>query len=158
MQKMKTLFLDTDILIGILHNQWTLPQLRGSFSQYLHIATTAANIFELYFGYYKLQFSKQKLPKQRLAREKVALDTLIKNLVVFNMDGDSADRGAALYHSLVSKGNMIESFDCIIAAIILESGHSDILTYNWKHFSRIEGLNVIKLNEQGNLKSMNPDA
>ena len=140
----KTLFLDTDILIGILHNQWTLTQLRDKFAQYVHIATTAANLFELYFGYYKLQYSKQKIPKKRLSKEKIALDKLIENLVIFNMEGRSADRGAALYHSLVSKGNKIESFDCIIAAIILESGHSDILTLNLKHFSRIEGLHCLE--------------
>jgi len=107
MGKMKTLFLDTDILIGILHNQWDLPQMRANFTRYIHIATTSANIFELYFGYYKLQFSKQKLPKKRLTREKVALDRLVNDLVIYNMDSDSADRGAEIYNSLVAEGTEI---------------------------------------------------
>ena len=156
MQKIKTLFLDTDILIGILHNHWDLSKLRESFSHYIQIATTAANIFEIYFGYYKLQFSKQNISKKRLSREKNALENLNENLVIYNMDGRSANRAADLYHALVSKGTMIESFDCIIAAIILESGHSDILTHNWKHFSRIEGLNVFYLTEHGEFKSSQP--
>ncbi len=151
MHNMKTLFLDSDILIGILHNQWELPQLRASFSQYNHIATTAANIFELHFGYYKLQFSKQKIPKIRLSREKVALDKLVQNLVIYNMDSDCADRGSEIYHKLVSKGATIDSFDCIIAAIILNSGHQDIFTQNGKHFSRIEELNVFEMDKHGDL-------
>jgi len=149
---MKTLFIDTDIMIGILHNRWNLPQLRTSFTQYIHIATTAANIFELYFGYHKLQFSKQKLPKLRLKREKIALDKLTQNVVVYDLNIDRAIKSAEMYHMLASKGETIDSFDCIIAAIILNSGHHDILTQNGKHFSRIEELNVFMMNEQGDIE------
>ena len=146
----KVLFVDTDVLIGILHESIDSVDLAAIFSQYDQIATTSVNVYEIYFGYYQLEYSKQKVSKEKLEREKQALNNLVQNLIVYNMTSEAAIKSAAIksaemYHQLVSQGKQIENFDCIIASIIIKSSYNDLLTGNTDHFKRIKGLNLIAL-------------
>ena len=145
MASQKVLFVDTDVLIGILHESIDSKDLASIFSQYDQIATTSANVYELYYGYYQLKYSKQKVSKEKLEREKKALNDLIQNLIVYNMTSQTAIKSAEIYHQLVSQGKQIENFDCIIASIIIKSSYVDLLTGNINHFKRIEGLNLLTL-------------
>ncbi len=145
MTSQKVLFVDTDVLIGILHESIDSVDLSSIFSQYDQIATTSANVYELYFGYYQLEYSKQKVSKEKLEHEKQALNTLVQNLIVYNMTSQTAIKSAEIYHQLVSQGKKIENFDCIIASIILKSSSKDLLTGNTNHFKRIKELNLLTL-------------
>ena len=145
MASKKVLFVDTDVLIGILHEGIDSTDLTSIFSQYDQIATTSANVYELYFGYYQLEYSKQKISKEKLEREKQALHNLVQNLIVYNMTSQTAIKSAEIYYQLVSQGKQIENFECIIASIIIESSYSDFLTGNTNHFKRIKGLNLLTL-------------
>ena len=145
MASQKVLFVDTDVLIGILHESIDSVDLASIFSQYEQIATTSANIYELYFGYYQLEYSKQKVSKKKLEHERQALNNLVQDLIVYNMTSQTAIKSAEIYHQLVSQGKQIENFDCIIASIIIKSSHSDLLTGNINHFKRIKGLNLLTL-------------
>ena len=129
MASTKVLFVDTDVLIGILHERIDSDDLESIFSKYDQIATTSANVYELYFGYYQLKYSKQKVSKEKLEHEKQALNNLVQNLIVYNMTSQTAIKSAELYHQLVSQGKQIENFECIIASIILKSSYNDLLTY-----------------------------
>lgn len=42
----KMLFLDSDILIGLLHGTFQLDELKSKFDNYQFISTTIINIFE----------------------------------------------------------------------------------------------------------------
>ena len=139
----KVLFVDTDVLIGILHESIDSVDLASLFSQYDQIATTSANVYELYFGYYQLEYSKKKVAKEKLEREKRALNNLVQNLIVYNMTSQTAIKITEIYHQLVSQGKQIENFDCMIASIIITSSNNDLLTGNINHFKRIKGLNLI---------------
>lgn len=141
----KVLFVDTDVLIGILHESIDSVDLASIFSQYDQIATTSANVYELYFGFYQLEYSKQKVAQEKLKRERQALNNLVQNLKVYNMTSQTAIKSAEIYHQLVSQGKKIENFDCIIASIILKSSYRDLLTGNINHFKRIKGLNLLTL-------------
>ncbi|QEE16118.1 type II toxin-antitoxin system VapC family toxin [Promethearchaeum syntrophicum] len=139
------LFVDTDVLIGILHENIDSVDLSSIFSQYDQIATTSANVYELYFGFYQLEYSKQKVAQEKLKHERQALNNLVQNLKVYNMTSQTAIKSAEIYHQLVSQGKKIENFDCIIASIILKSSYRDLLTGNINHFKRIKGLNLLTL-------------
>lgn len=145
MSSEKILFVDTDVLIDILHENINYTDLESSFSKYDQLATTSANIYELYFGYYQLEYSKHKISKKKLEKEKSELDILTKNLIVYNMTGEAAIKSAEIYHALISQGRQIENFDCIIAGIILTSPYNDLLTRNINHYKRIKGLNLLSL-------------
>ena len=145
MASKKVLFVDTDMLIGILHESIDSADLASIFSQYNQIATTSANVYELYFGYYQLEYSKQKVTKEKLEREKQALHNLVQNLIVYNMTSQTAIKSAEIYHQLVSQGKQIENFDCIIASIIIKSSYNDLLTGNINHFKMIKGLILFTL-------------
>ena len=142
MASAKVLFVDTDVLIDILHESIDLDDLELIFSKYDQIATTSANVYELYFGYYQLEYSKHKVSKEKLENEKQSLSKLVQNLIIFNMSSQAAIKSAEIYHQLVSQGKQIENFDCIIASIIITSSYSDLLTGNINHFKRIKGLNL----------------
>ena len=133
------------MLIGILHESIDSVDLASIFSQYEQIATTSANIYELYFGYYQLEYSKQKVSKEKLEHERQALNNLVQDLIIYNMTSQTAIKSAEIYHQLVSHGKQIENFDCIIASIIIKSSYSDLLTGNINHFKRIKGLNLLTL-------------
>ncbi len=145
MAKMNILFLDTDILIGILHKKIDLDSLKNSFSSYDQLATTSANVYEVYFGFYKLKYSKTKVSKLTIKKEKQAQKELFSSLIIFDMNYQASIKGAEIYHQLTSKVEKIDSFDCLIASIVLNSGFNNLLTKNIKHFGKIEGLNICSL-------------
>ncbi len=137
------LFLDSDIIIDLLHGEIDFSELKDKFSAYYQIATTSINIYELYYGFYKLKHSKQKISAKKLELEEQNLNKIIKNLKVFEFSHLSAQKSAELFHQLISQGQRVETFDCLIAGIIITSNHSDILTGNVRHFQRFKELIVI---------------
>ncbi|MHA1585340.1 MAG: type II toxin-antitoxin system VapC family toxin [Promethearchaeota archaeon] len=137
------LYLDTDILIGILHSTYDLAELKSRFERYQSLGTTIINIYELYYGYQQLKYSKPKISEKRLSKEREALDLLIKNLTIVNLTIENVISSTSIYHRLKSKGKMIDLFDCMIAGIILSTNSYDFLTNNQKHFNRITKLNLV---------------
>jgi tRNA(fMet)-specific endonuclease VapC len=57
-----------------------------------------------------------------------------------------AEKSAEIYHSLRLKNKMIEFRDIFIAATAIVHD-LPILTHNAKHFERIDGLEIVRLNE-----------
>jgi predicted nucleic acid-binding protein len=60
-----------------------------------------------------------------------------------NLTKESCEKASEIFWRLRKEGNMIEKFDCMIAAIFMMNGVYTVLTRNSKHFERIKGLHVL---------------
>ncbi len=136
------IFIDTNIAIEILNGNNTLDDLITKLSSD-KIGITSPSIVELYYGLYKLKYIKKELSKSKFNELSFDLEQLIKELNCFSLDLKSAILGAKLYMKLRGKGQEIDIFDCLIAAIIISNDYKKLVTNNQKHFKRFEELELI---------------
>ena len=136
------IFIDTNIAIEILNGNNTLDDLITKLSPD-KIGITSPSIVELYYGLYKLKYLKKELSKSKFNELSFDLEQLIKELNYFSLDLKSAILGAKLYMKLRGKGQEIDIFDCLIAAIIISNNYKKLVTNNQKHFKRFEELELI---------------
>lgn len=141
----KILFLDSDILIPLLHDTIDFNKIKAQFSQFSYIATTTANVYEIYFGFFHLKYSKKKVKQSTIFAEERALQNLISKLIIVDMNLESSIRAADIYHQLKAKGQGIDAFDCMVAGILLTSNSPSLLTGNESHFQRIPGLEIFTI-------------
>ncbi|MFO8020258.1 MAG: type II toxin-antitoxin system VapC family toxin [Promethearchaeia archaeon] len=139
------IFFDTDICIDILHEKISLSSFIETFSSNEKFAITSPSIFELYMGYYKLQYGKTQIKEDDLLKERRNIQKLVQSLYNFPLNEKAAIKAANIFRKLEASGNFLDPFDCLIASIILVNDFSKILTRNVRHFQRIKGINVIKL-------------
>lgn len=135
------IFLDTSSAIEILNGNQSLENLIKQFDNEL-FAITTPSIFELYHGIYKLKYLKQKISKQKYVELCNDLEGFINQLRVFSLNEIPANFAAKLHLQLKAKGQEIDVFDCLIAAIIITNNYKIIFTDNKKHFERIKQLEV----------------
>jgi predicted nucleic acid-binding protein len=133
------IFLDTSSAIQILNGN---PSIREAYEKFdtNNFGITTPSIFELYTGIYKVKYLKKKISKQRYEKIVEDLELLVKQLNVYSLDEKAANLGAKIHMQLKGKGQEIDVFDCLIAAIIITNGFKEIITNNQKHFERIKGL------------------
>jgi len=137
------IFFDTDVCIDILHERYSLSAFTEAFSTQEKFGITSLSVFELYMGYYKLQFGKNKLSDFHLTEERKNIDQLIQGLYIFPLNENAAKRGAKIFRQLEASGEELDPFDCLIASIILSNNYSKLLTRNLSHFQRIKGIEAI---------------
>ncbi|OLS16918.1 MAG: tRNA(fMet)-specific endonuclease VapC [Candidatus Heimdallarchaeota archaeon LC_3] len=102
--------------------------------------TTEINIFELYLGLYS---SKILEKNQELFRKRIkGLEELILKFQVLTFGRGEAIQAAKILGNLNRSGNPIEFRDGLIAGIALFNGINKILTKNFDHFNRIQGIEV----------------
>ena len=77
------IFFDTDICIDILHGNYSLKSFKQRFLSNEKFAITTPSIFELYMGYYKLEFEKNRLNEMHLKKERKNIQKLIQGLYIF---------------------------------------------------------------------------
>jgi predicted nucleic acid-binding protein len=77
------------------------------------------------------------------SKEEDDLDELIQKLEVYHLDKKSIKLARNIIWDMKRKGNLIGSFDGVIAGIYLSNGVDKIITKNKKHFEGIKGLKVI---------------
>ena len=135
------IFLDTSSAIEILNGDVTLENVLIKFKTD-KFGITSPSIFELYLGIYKLKYLKKKISKQEYRRLYEDLEKFINRLDVFSLDENAANLGAKIHMQLKGKGQEIEIFDCLIAAIIITNEFKEVITNNRKHFEKIKGLVV----------------
>lgn len=70
------------------------------------------------------------------------MEGFINQLRVLSLDEKAANLAAKLHLQIIAKGQEIDVFDCLIAAIIIANDYKKIITKNKKHFERIETLEV----------------
>ena len=122
---------DTDILIDFLAGKGP-----GADRVYLELErgdlrTTVITRFELLCG-------------ARSSRQKKAIRELLDALPTLVLDEASADKGVEIRRTLERRGEGIGMADSLIAGIVLR--HKGILlTRNLKHFQRVEGSPLVKM-------------
>lgn len=102
--------------------------------------TTEINIFELYLCLYS---SKILEKNQELFRKRIkGLEELILKFQVLTFGRGEAIQAAKILGNINRSGNPIEFRDGLIAGIALFNGINKILTKNFDHFNRIQGIEV----------------
>jgi len=99
------------------------------------IITTEINKFEVLFGIYKR--------KDMCEEEKILADKLFSNITVLPFDEGCAKIAAQQLGNLSKEGNIIDSHDMFVGAILLKNECPKIITRNIKDYSRIDGIEVI---------------
>jgi predicted nucleic acid-binding protein len=127
------LVLDTIILIDALHRkQAALGKIIELEETEMTICTTQINALELYKGAYLPAKSDKYIQKVR---------KLLDAFVILPINEDAYEWFAALSAKLRSRGESINDFDELIAAITMTNGAA--IVSNDSHFKRIPGLEVI---------------
>jgi tRNA(fMet)-specific endonuclease VapC len=127
------LVFDTTILIDALHKKdAALRKIIELEETKETICTTQINVLELYKGAYLPTISNEYLQKVK---------KLLDAFVVLPINDDTYEWFAALSASLRSRGESINDFDELIAAITMTNGAT--IVSNDSHFKRIPGLEVI---------------
>jgi tRNA(fMet)-specific endonuclease VapC len=127
------LVLDTNILIDALRRkEAALRKIAELEETEETICTTQINAFELYKGAYLPTKSDEDVQKVK---------KLIDAFVILPINDDTYEWFAALTAELKSRGESINDFDLLIAAITMTNG-TEVVS-NDRHFRRIPGLGVV---------------
>lgn len=127
------LVLDTTILIDALHEKGiALRKIIELEESEELICTTQINVLELFRGAYLPAKSNEIVRKTK---------ELLDAFVVLPINDDTYEWFAALSAELRSRGESINDFDELIAAITMT--HGAAIASNDNHFKRIPGLRVI---------------
>ena len=127
------LVLDTTILIDALHKkEAALRKIVELEETEETICTTQINALELYKGAYLPTKSSEDVQKVK---------KLLDAFVVLHINDDTYDWFAALSAELKSRGESINDFDELIAAIAMNNEAA--IVSNDNHFKLIPGLRVI---------------
>ena len=126
---------DTDFFIDLMHegldrHEAAVAKGLDLEARGVRIAMTAVTRFELAAGVARLI---------RPGAEERRTIELLRQVPTYALDGDSADRGGALFASLSVRGRRIGMADAMIAGIALTRGEG-VLTRNIREFRRVEGL------------------
>jgi predicted nucleic acid-binding protein len=74
------------------------------------------------------------------------VEILTSPLLILPFTKPVAEKSAEIYHNLRLKNKMIEFRDIFIAATAIVHD-LPVLTHNTKHFERIDGLDIVRLNK-----------
>ena len=124
--------LDTDILIDFLREKNKAVSVIKKLREEGFLATTIINIFELFWGAYKLR-KKERVDAVRKLTERLEILPLNEKVV------ESAGKEIAYLESI---GLPINIRDLLIGTIAKEHGYI-IVTSDEEHFQRIRGLEVM---------------
>lgn len=124
-----TYLLDTDTIVFLLRGSRSVAdKIRETGDD--HIATTAVNLAELYFGAFNSNREEDNVR---------AVDEFRRATRVFGFDSTAAVIFGKIKASLKREKSLVNDSDLLIASIAL-STHSVLVTNNVRHFNRIEGL------------------
>ena len=126
---------DTTFLIDLFRNDEKAINVLEKLSRRgERVATTVINMAELYRGAFLHPKTDEKLAE---------IEELKDLLVILDMRIESAKYYGKIYAQLKNKGKMANDRDILIASIFLSFGERKIVTRDKKHFSEIEGIEVI---------------
>ena len=125
--------LDTSAIIDIFKGE---PEIKKFLElNKAPLAATIMSYLELFFG---LDFENAQHTK-----EAQYYRDFFDDVYCMDLTKESCEKASDILWRLKKDGNIIEKFDCIIAAIFMANGINSILTRNKKHFEKIKGLNVL---------------
>ena len=126
---------DTTFFIDLFRNdEKAIKLLEELGSNNERITTTVINMAELYRGAFLHSNPEKKI---------LEIEELKDLLIVFDMRIESAKYYGKIYADLKEKGMMAKDRDILIASIFLSFGERKIITRDKKHFSEIDGIEVI---------------
>lgn len=125
--------LDTDFLVNFLRNSNEEVEFIKKNEVDKDLATTIINLFELYYGAYKSKETQNNLK---------AVSFVLNRINILNFSDESVKKAGEMLAKLEKEGKPIEFRDLFIGTIALVNDYS-IKTKNIKHFSRIEGLQIL---------------
>ena len=125
--------LDTSAIIDIFKGDEKIKKFLESNKEPL--AANVMSYLELFFG---LDPSNAKHQEEGKYYEE-----FFKILHNADLTKGACEEASRIFWNLKREGKTIEQFDCVIAAIFLESGITKILTRNLKHFENIKDLKAI---------------
>ena len=127
-------FLDTDILIDLLRGEEkAVNTVKELIQRREQLYTTPINVFELYWGAYKLGGGKKV----------EAIDRLLTHLTIADFTPREAKASGEEIAYLESIGLPIDIRDLFIGVTARENNGA-LLTGNTKHYTRIKSLKTIK--------------
>lgn len=124
--------IDTDFLVAVLRGKKEAQKKMEELDKEGRQATTSITAFELFYGAYKSDESKNNLEKT---------SALLGRMDVLPLDLGSSDKAGEILADLSKEGNAIDFRDALIAGISLANS-LPIMSRNKDHFSRIRGLKV----------------
>jgi predicted nucleic acid-binding protein len=122
--------LDTDLLIAILRGKPEAASKVKELDEEAEGATTAVNVFEIFFGAHKSANKVVNL-KETLR--------LVERLEVTPLDLGASRKAAEIAAKLSAKGEAMDYRDAMIAGIVVENDLT-LVTRNAAHFARVKGL------------------
>jgi len=126
-------FLDTTFLIDVIQNQLKAVSMLKKISDSVHL-TGSINVHEFLVGGYGAKFPEKEIQARKI---------VLRKLIILPFDEKSAEESAIIESNLRNSGEMIGTADILIAGIMKANGIKSILTNNFKHFEKIEGIDVI---------------
>ncbi len=126
--------LDTTFIIDLLRGKEEISSLKDNLDRTeSKLAVAAPTIMELWVGAQLVSKSDE---------EKVKIDELLQSLIVLELNEHNAKLAGEIEAALISKGQVIDTEDCMIAGIAISNGET--LVTRDAHFARIPGLRVLK--------------
>jgi tRNA(fMet)-specific endonuclease VapC len=129
------IILDADVIIS---GEKNIFDLRGWLESRAEdrFEVAAITIAELWHGV------ERASPAHRISRQKY-LEALVAALPIIPYTEETAYFHARIWSDLEASGKMIGAYDLIVAATALQRG-SVLATFNRRHFSQVNGLNIIE--------------
>lgn len=133
------MIVDTDILIDYLRGEEKASKLIDHYKSDRSVETTDINVFELYHGTYKSKNTTRNLPN---------LKGLLNRIKVYSSSEDSMEIAGKLAAELETDGEKIGAKDILISGIALIQNRP-ILTYNRKHFKKVDDIEILETEIDG---------
>lgn len=125
------MLLDTDVCISLLRGNRKVIEHRKNFAG--EISVSFMNVAELFYG-----AEKSANPDKNMA----VVEQFLLTVRTIDSNRNIMKRFGCLKAQLEQSGNPLADADLLIAATALETC-TYLVTGNTKHFSRIEGLNLV---------------
>jgi predicted nucleic acid-binding protein len=129
--------LDTTVLIQAERQEFEIDKFTKNREEEI-FGISVITIAELLHGVHRADSTKRRLKRSAY------VEKVIELFPIYNFDVSSARIYAELWSDLSRKGIQIGAHDLIIGATALSLGFS-VVTYNIRHFERIEGLKIEEL-------------
>lgn len=131
---MKRYFIETSVIIDYLRGvKGAVKALEGLEGE---LASSFICLSELYEGIYRV--------RNKSNTEKGVLDFFNGLSKVYGLDRYIAESFGQIRMELKRQGKVIEDLDILLAATCI-ANNLILVTYNAKHFARVEGLQILRL-------------
>ncbi|TXT61470.1 MAG: putative Ribonuclease VapC [Promethearchaeota archaeon] len=133
------IIMDTNACIDFLNGKSEVKKILSAQEDIVHITTIT--VYEISIG---LERTKRKISKNRYKELYKTWLKFISSMEILPLGYKEAEKAAKIHDDLLSKGQMIDDNDILIAGIMLSNDIRKIITRNSKHFEKITELNIIK--------------